>query len=55
VETKTKFVFCSVAIPVNNQLTATTTMNNSWSDLQNIQDWTSDDVIEWLHREKLEM
>ncbi len=49
--------FNFIAIPVNNRITTTgpTTMDNSWSHFQNIQEWTSDDVIEWLNREKLEM
>ncbi len=42
-------------MPVNNQITTTTTMDNSWLYLQNVHEWTSDDVIEWLNREKLEM
>jgi hypothetical protein len=44
---------------VNNQMitttTITTTMDNSWSHFQNAHDWNTDDVIEWLNREKLEM
>ena len=47
-----------VAIPDNNQMittTTTTVIDNSWSHFQNVHDWTTDDVIEWLNREKLEM
>jgi hypothetical protein len=44
---------------VNNQMITTTaittTMDNSWSHFQNAHDWNTDDVIEWLNREKLEM
>ncbi len=36
---------------VNNQIT--TTIDNSWAHSQSVHDWTSDDVIEWLNREKL--
>lgn len=45
-------------MPVNNYLTtstSTTTINNSWFHAQNISEWSNDDVIEWLNREKLEM
>jgi len=44
----------TVAMPVNNQIT-TTTMDNSWFEPQSGHDWNSDDVIEWLNREKLEI
>lgn len=47
-----------MAIPNNNQMlttTTTTVMDNSWSHFQNVHDWTTDDVIEWINREKLEM
>ena len=45
-----------VAIPVSNQITTmTTTIDNSWNQFQNVYDWTTDDVMEWLSREKLEM
>jgi hypothetical protein len=40
-------------MPVNNQLA--TTMHNSWFHLQNVHEWTTDDIVEWLNREKLEM
>ncbi len=46
-------------MPVNNQITTTTTttttMNSSWFHSQNVHEWTADDVIEWLNREKLDM
>jgi hypothetical protein len=41
-------------MPVNNQM-LTTTMDNSWSHFQSVHEWTTDDVIEWLNREKLEV
>lgn len=33
----------------------TTTMDNSMFYTQNISEWTADDVMDWLYREKLEM
>jgi hypothetical protein len=39
-------------MPVHNP---TTTMDNSWFHLRNVREWTTDKVIEWLNREKLEM
>jgi len=46
-------------MPVNNQITTTATttitMNSSWFHSQNVHEWTADDVIEWLNREKLDM
>ena len=44
-------------MPVNNQMitTTNTTMDNSWSQFQTFREWNTDDVIEWLHREKLDM
>jgi hypothetical protein len=45
---------------VNDHMTTTTmatttAMDNSWLHFQNAHEWTTDDVIEWLNREKLEM
>ncbi|CAM4867966.1 unnamed protein product [Rotaria socialis] len=45
--------FQNAATPINNQLI--TTMDNSWFHSQNVQDWSTNDVIEWLNREKLDM
>ncbi|CAF2158749.1 unnamed protein product [Rotaria magnacalcarata] len=45
--------FQNVATPINNQLR--TTMDNSWFHSQNVQDWSTNDVIEWLNREKLDV
>lgn len=40
---------------ISNRNPSATTINNSWFDFQNIQDWTAGDVIDWLNREKLEL
>jgi hypothetical protein len=40
-------------MPVNNN--QITTMNDAWVYRRNVREWTTDDVIEWLNREKLQM
>ncbi|CAF0902263.1 unnamed protein product [Adineta steineri] len=43
----------TVAIPINNQIT--TTMSSTYFHYHNVQEWSADDVIEWLNREKLQI
>ena len=42
------------AMNIDQQI-STTTMHSSWSYSHNVHDWSANDVIEWLNREKLEM
>jgi hypothetical protein len=48
------FIFILVS-PYFNNNHSITTMTNSWSHFQNVNEWNADDVIEWLNHEKLEM
>ncbi|CAF1025798.1 unnamed protein product [Adineta ricciae] len=38
-----------------NSTRAMTTMSSSWLQYQDVNDWNTYDVVEWLNREKLEM
>ncbi|CAF1064548.1 unnamed protein product [Adineta ricciae] len=38
-----------------NSTRAVTTMSSSWLQYQDVNDWNTYDVVEWLNREKLEM
>jgi hypothetical protein len=47
-------IFISVSSYASNTQSITT-MHSSWNSYQNVHDWNTDDVIEWLNREKLEV
>ncbi|CAF1096243.1 unnamed protein product [Adineta ricciae] len=42
------------AMNIDHQI-STTTMHSLWSYSHNVHDWSANDVIEWLNREKLEV
>jgi len=48
------FIFILVSTYFNTNCSITT-MNNSWFHSQNVNEWNADNVIDWLHREKLDM
>jgi hypothetical protein len=49
------FEFFLYPFSVSTSTYSITTMDSSFTYHRNVNDWNADDVIDWLHHEKLEM